>query len=154
MMMMMMIVEYHRTYYEDYKRPVVKAKLKYYVLTISDTKAMTNGFRYIKEMILQNHNYFMYKSYQKLQKHNVKVYSVKTDAFTIKASDHHQAYSVLEFDEGFGTWRVSKKSNIIYPPNTWTKYDNLQLEIQPITINHLQTPDEYDNPHICKFINR
>ena len=53
------VVEYHRTYYEDYKRPVVKAKLKYYVLTVSDTKAMTNGFRYIKEMILQNHNYFM-----------------------------------------------------------------------------------------------
>ena len=80
------------------------------------------------------------------------MYSVKTDAFTSKASDHPQAYSVLEFDEGFGTWRVSKKSNIIYPPNTWTKYDNLQLEIQPITINHVQTPDEYDNPHICKLL--
>jgi hypothetical protein len=69
-------VEYSITYYKDYKKPVVKAKLKYYVLTISDTQTMVNGFRYIKEMILQNHNYFMYKSYQKLQKHKVKVYSV------------------------------------------------------------------------------
>ena len=60
---------------------------EYTVLTVCDAKALRNGFRYIKEFLMQNHNYFVYQSYEKLKKYGVDVYSVKNDAFTIKADD-------------------------------------------------------------------
>ena len=40
---------------------------------------------------MQNHNYFVYQSYEKLKKYGVEVFSVKNDAFTIKAEDLEKA---------------------------------------------------------------
>ena len=57
---------------------------EYTVLTVSDTKAFRNGFRYIKEFLMQNHNYFVYQSYEKRKKYGVEVFSVKNDPL------HHQ----------------------------------------------------------------
>jgi hypothetical protein len=37
-----------------------KIEKEYYVLSVSDQAVLRNGFRYIKELVLQNHNYFMY----------------------------------------------------------------------------------------------
>ena len=42
---------------------------------------------YIKELLLQYHNFAMYDAYTKLRSNDVKVYSVKTDAFTIHEDD-------------------------------------------------------------------
>ena len=41
---------------------------KHYILSISDRAKLRNGFRYIKELLLQFHNYFIYKSFNKLIK--------------------------------------------------------------------------------------
>ena len=60
-----------------------ETETKCYTLTVGDRKEMTNGFRYIKELVLQRHNFKMYQDYDKLTKNDVKVYSVKTDAFII-----------------------------------------------------------------------
>ena len=35
----------------------------HYILSISDRAKLRHGFRYIKELLLQHHNYFIYKSY-------------------------------------------------------------------------------------------
>ena len=35
-----------------------------------------NGFRYIKELLLQNHNFFILESHDKLNKYGIEVYSV------------------------------------------------------------------------------
>jgi hypothetical protein len=53
-------------------------------------------------------------SYKKLRKNGVDVFTVKTDAFVIRSSDIEKATEVLEFDNGIGTWRKSKDSNIIF----------------------------------------
>ena len=42
---------------------------------------------------MQNHNYFVYQSYEKLKKHGVEVLSVKNDAFAVKAEDLEKAKS-------------------------------------------------------------
>ena len=55
---------------------------KYYILNICDQVDLTNGFRYIKELLLQIHNYKMFSDYMELQKVGINVYSVKSDAFT------------------------------------------------------------------------
>ena len=56
----------------------------YYILTIKDKKDLTNGFRYIKELLLQIHNFRMYQDYYKLVEAGIHVNYVKTDAFLLK----------------------------------------------------------------------
>ena len=54
----------------------------YYVLNTTDSQKIVNGFRYIKELLLQYHNFAMNEAYSKLVANNVKVYGVKSDAKT------------------------------------------------------------------------
>ena len=63
------------------------ATKKYYIVSISGERKMMDGFRYIKELFLQNHNVHMYETYEKLKANNINVYAVKTDAFHIAKKD-------------------------------------------------------------------
>ena len=49
----------------------------YYVLNVSDTSELRNGFRYVKELLLQHNNYKMQCDYQKLIDNDIKVLSFK-----------------------------------------------------------------------------
>ena len=60
---------------------------KHCVLSVSEKKTLINGFMYIKELFLQYHNFKMYEPYKTLSDNNIKVYSVKTDCFTVHADD-------------------------------------------------------------------
>ena len=59
----------------------------YYVLVMKAEKQMRNGFRYIKELLLQGHNHILMQAYDLLTGAGVKVFSVKTDCFVVKAQD-------------------------------------------------------------------
>ena len=50
---------------------------KYYILDVSDQTNRNNGFRYIKELLLQHHNFKMYRGYKSLVDNGVEVFSVK-----------------------------------------------------------------------------
>ena len=50
---------------------------KYYILNISDQCDLTNGFRYIKELLLQHHNHKMFSDSVKLEQAGINIYSVK-----------------------------------------------------------------------------
>ena len=50
----------------------------------------------------------MFEAYQRMTENNIKVFSVKTDAFTIKASDLVACKNLLNFNKDIGNWRVSK----------------------------------------------
>lgn len=66
-------------------------------LNISKSADLIDGFRYIKELLLQHHNYDMLAAHERLQEAGVKVYTVKTDAFTIDAGQLELARGVLDF---------------------------------------------------------
>ena len=70
---------------------------KYYILNIKSQRRLENGFRYIKELLLQNHNFKMYKAYKNLVEANVNIFSVKTDASLIQHEHLEIAKSVLTF---------------------------------------------------------
>ena len=77
----------------------------YFVLNTTVRQKLVNGFRYIKELLLQYHNYAMYEAYTKLEAKGVKVYSVKSDAFTIHRDDLNQVrpnpnHFIKSFREG------------------------------------------------------
>ena len=73
-----------------------EGKAAHYILNISDKATLNSGFRYIRELLLQYHNYAMYEACEAMKSRNVRVYSVKSDAFTIYFHDLHliEAYEV------------------------------------------------------------
>ena len=82
---------------------------KHYVLNISDTKKLMNGYKFIKELILQHHNFDMNEAYEQLIGNDVEVYSVKTDAFVIDKGNLCKARKLLKFGGEIGEWRYSDK---------------------------------------------
>jgi hypothetical protein len=58
-----------------------------YVLVMKAEKQMRNGFRYIRELLLQGHNHKLMEAFDFRTKpdNNVRVFSVKTDCFVIAA---------------------------------------------------------------------
>ena len=61
------------------------------------------------------HNNKMMSANDILTSNNIDIYSVKTDCFTIKACDIEKAKQILEWDCGFGSWRLSTTEDIIHP---------------------------------------
>ena len=93
--------------------PAIVDECKHYVLNISDTKTLMNGYRFIKELILQHHNFDMNEAYETLMRDDVMVYSVKTDAFVIDKCNLAKAREVLKFGSEIGEWRWSDKFNFL-----------------------------------------
>ena len=50
-----------------------------------------------------------------LNENGVKVFTVKTDAFAIQKSNLEQASELLNWQEGIGSWRLNRDSDIIFP---------------------------------------
>ena len=133
----------------------------YYILNTTDRQTLVNGYRYIKELLLQYHNYAMYEAYTKLEEKGVKVYSVKSDAFTIhqdnlskvKPNPNHFIKSyregILNFESAIGNWRVST-SRINYPTEKY-KFRYNKLITIPLQENEaLDVVDEWDTEVLCK----
>ena len=51
---------------------------------------------------------------------------------------------LLNFNNGLGSWRVSKDNNIILPTRQWNLVINHEMEINQLEINQLTVPDEWD----------
>ena len=135
----------------------------YYILNTTARKTLMNGFRYIKELLLQYHNYSMYEAYNILNENNIKVYSVKSDAFTIHEDDLTRVMGkpnhfiktlregLLNFDEGIGNWRLTNK-NVNFPSDKYKFKYNTLIEIPKIENEEIDVVDEWDTPAICNQI--
>ena len=128
---------------------------KYYVLNVSDERCLSNGFRYIKELLLQDHNYRVYEAYETLKDNGIGVYSVKTDALTIKKDDVARTVKLLKVEEEkhkIGGWRVEKSKRVRLPTDDYKlKYNELVDVPQPKN-ERLNIEDEWDTHTICKQI--
>ena len=88
----------------------------YYCLTVSDRATLRNGYIYIKELLLQHHNHKMHENYSALITNHIDVWSVKTDAFTIRKDHLNLAKKkVLQFNDHIGGWRHEKGKHIVEP---------------------------------------
>ena len=117
---------------------------KYYTLTVSDKKELTNGFRYIHELVLQRQNFKMYQDYHKLINNKVKVHSVKTDAFIIDKKDIVRAKKLINFSKKIGGWRAEDNKQVL-PPSDYYRMKSNQIPTIPTYENErILTEDEYD----------
>ena len=119
---------------------------KHYVLNISDTKTLMNGYRFIKELILQHHNHDMNEAYETLMRDGVKVYSVKTDAFVIDKCNLGKAKEVLKFGSGIGEWRWSDKFN--FPSKVFSKQPSVLCGITEYENKTGDVKDEWNTDEI------
>ena len=133
------------------------SKIKYiekgkplYVLNLTAKKLLVNGFRYIKELLMQHHNFFIKESYDKLKFNGIQVFSIKNDAFTIENKDIDNVKSILNLNSGIGNWRISKTKDIIYPSIKLDYKQNLNIQVSKLEINEIKVDDEYDTTTICK----
>ena len=62
----------------------------------------------MKECLMQYHNMLDNEAYKKIRQCGVDVFSIKTDAYVLRSSDLEKAHELIEFDNGFGTWRTMK----------------------------------------------
>ena len=109
-----------------------ESEKKYYCLTVTDKATLRNGYIYIKELLLQHHNFKMHTDYTKLTENHIGVWSViKTDAFVIRKEHLRRAKNLIEFSDRIGGWRHEKSKNIAEPTEQWTPKKN---ELIPIPV--------------------
>ena len=70
------------------------------------------------------------QAYDALTEAGVKLYSVKTDCFTISAECEAKARDVLTFEQGIGSWRVSKTEDVIFPFETLAPAELEEIEFK------------------------
>ena len=124
----------------------------YYILNLKDKAQLKNGYRWIKEILLQYHNFSMWEAYWKLRDAGVSVYSVKTDAFTIKAEDEEKATGLLDFHNDIGGWRVSKYDEIKLPHEGYKIVENQFINIPTYESKEIEINDKYDTDDIISKI--
>jgi hypothetical protein len=124
-----------------------------YVQVIKAEALLKNGFRYIKELLLQHHNRKLKQAWDTLTKNN-KVHSVKTDCFTIRASDLEGAQSLLQFDQGHGSWRVSKIDDINYPYDKLTVKQARSFSFSKPTTTNINVKDEWNIQELCDVVEK
>ena len=135
-------------------------EITYFVLNVSDTQKLTEGFRLIKEMILRNHNFAMFEAYKALEAKKVKVYSVKCDAFTVHQDDlslvigHRYIGSwmkgALDNGKGIGQWKVEQEKYINFPVDEYKYKFNEFIKVDKIENVEVIVEDEWDTTGICK----
>ena len=125
---------------------------KYYCLTVSKKAELTNGYTYIKELLLQHHNYKMLCDLKTLRDNEIDVYSVKTDAFVIRKEHLRKAKRHLDFNEHIGGWRHEKGKQIIYQTDPWTQKPNELIDIPVFTNETLEVVDEWNTEEVAKTI--
>ena len=117
---------------------------KYYVLNVADHAVLKNGYRYIKELLLQYHNYRIYKDYNTLRENDIEVFSVKTDAFTILRKDLQKAMKLLKFGKDIGDWK-GVLNNFGFPYREYEMTQNKPIEIPEVVNERIMLKDEWDS---------
>ena len=123
----------------------------YYILVIKSESQLRNGFRYIKELLTQIHNHEFFNAYNLLKSNQINTRSIKTDCFTIKASDLERVKQLLNFDGAIGNWRVSKTEDIIKPCENQKMKPCIYFQYNKPVANLLKMNDECDTSELCSL---
>ena len=93
---------------------------------------------------MQHHYQKLIDTFDTLRANGIDVYSIKTDCFTIKATDLDKARTLLNFDNGIGSWRLSKTDDIIYPYENITVNKCDDFNYPRFESTRLEIKDEWD----------
>ena len=141
-----------------YTSEIVATGRSLFILNLYAEASLTNGFRYIKELLMQYHNFYPNMSYNLLTDYGVEVYTVKTDAFTIRQSQLETARGLLNWEEGIGSWRLSRTEDIKFPidETLMALKENRPVQIHEHATQNVELTikDEYDTDKLCGYIEK
>ncbi|MFM7977937.1 MAG: hypothetical protein ACKPKO_01365, partial [Candidatus Fonsibacter sp.] len=127
-----------------------------FILNLYAEAYLTNGFRYIKELPMQHHNFDLNSPYKLLTDNGVDVYTVKTDAFTTRQSQLETASGLLNWEEGIGSWRLNRTKDIKFPidESLMALKENHIVQIHRNTTQNIELAieDEYNTDKLCGYI--
>ena len=139
-----------------YTHEMVATGRSLFILNLSAEASLTNGFRYIKELLMQHHNFYLNKSYELLTGSGVDVYTVKTEAFAIRQTQLETAMELLNWEGGIGNWRLNITKDITFPieePLMALKENRLIAIHEHKTQNiDLTIADVYNTDKLCGYI--
>ena len=98
-----------------YTSEMVATGRSLFILNLYAEASRTNGFRYIKELLMQRHNFYLNSPNKLLNDSGLDVYTVKMDAFTTRQSQLETARELLNWEEGIGNWRLNRTDDIKFP---------------------------------------
>ena len=100
----------------------------------SERRQLMNGFTWIKEMLLQNHNFRMYEEHSSLKEKGIKVFAAKTDAFHIRRD------FILILGAGAGKKTMLRPPTEKYfgSPTRFRKYQSLQILLLMLRMNGIR----------------
>ncbi len=104
--------------------------------------------------MLHGHNRKLMQAYDVHAGAGVKVFSVKTDCFLVKAKDEAKTRELLTFEEGIGTWRVSKNENIIFPSDDIKVQESVNIPIVSAVVNALPVVNEWSTDELCDLFEK
>ena len=153
-----MITEYDdeggaTTTYYGFDEDERDVKASYYILNLKDKAVLRNGYKYMKELLLQHHNFKMNQDFKTLTTNYINVYSVKTDAFVIDTCNEEKTKQILEFHDDIGGWKVSKQRDEINLPTVkFNVVNNELIKIQVYENKTIDIKDEYDTDNIIEIV--
>ena len=81
-------------------------EVKHYLLNVEEKQELLNGYRFIKELIVQGNNHRMTDAIRKLESNDMHVVAIKTDELTFVQKDiFFRASDVLAFGTNIGDCR-------------------------------------------------
>jgi hypothetical protein len=91
-----------------------------------------------------------------LTDNGIDVYTVKTDAFTIRQSQLDNAKELLNWEEGIGSWRLNRTDDIKFPidETLMALKENRLVQIHDHATQRIEltVQDEYDTDKLCGYI--
>ncbi|MFM7983328.1 MAG: hypothetical protein ACKPKO_28800, partial [Candidatus Fonsibacter sp.] len=109
-----------------------------------------------KELLMQHHNFYLNSSYKLLTNNGIDVYTVKTDAFTIRQSQLDTARGLLNWEDGIGSWRLNRTEDIKFPidETLMALNENRLVKIHEHATQNIELTiqDEYHTDKLCGYI--
>ena len=98
-----------------YTNEMVATGRSLFILNLSAEASLTNDFRYIKELLMQRHNFYLNKCWELRAENGVDVYTGKTDAFMSQQTQLHKTRGLLSWEEGIGSWQLNRTDVAKFP---------------------------------------
>ena len=130
---------------DDEDRTTFKYTDKYYILNVSKSRTLINGFRFMKELLLQNHYDDMYDTYNMLAKHDIEIFSEKSDAFVINKNHLTKGQKLISFKSQVGGWRAATDKEINSPTEPYKYRLNIKHDIPIYNNNRLEVADKWEH---------
>lgn len=126
---------------------------KVFVVQISDSKELIEGFKPIKHIIYCNKKIKMLKLYKTLIKQKINVYGIRTDCLYIDKNIKQEDIKNVNFGEDIGQFEIENDKSL--PDNIIKLKENMMIDFKDFSNVNIKTfEDERDTKKINKYLKK